>query len=165
MGKGVFMVMAAVMGLSLLPQAFAGGGGGRSGITEECGEAVCEVRIIGLTFAPDVLQVKTGTTVAWTSMDKVPHTVTSGNPTSGEQSALFDSGLKSPIMAGEKWEHRFNAAGTYDYYCQLHPRMAAQVVVSGEPVPELSSLVLMIMAAGAFPAAVGVTQFRKKHIA
>jgi hypothetical protein len=98
-------------------------------------------------------------------MDKVPHTVTSGNPTSGEQSALFDSGLKSPIMAGEKWEHRFNAAGTYDYYCQLHPRMAAQVVVSGEPVPELSSLVLMIMAAGAFPAAVGVMQFRKKHIA
>jgi plastocyanin len=39
---------------------------------------------------------------------------------------VFDSGLIKP---GGTFSFKFTTAGTYDYYCTLHPEMAGQVVV------------------------------------
>ena len=161
--------LAAVMvlGPPYLTEAFAGGGGGRSGITEECYEAVCRVNITGSTFAADTLKIRPNAAVAWTNTDKTFHTVTSGSYGDEEKGALFDSGISSLMAAGEKWEHRFAAAGTFDYFCQLHPRMVGQVAVAGDPVQEFPQAALILaagIASASVVAAIRLKKNRKKDV-
>jgi len=70
-------------------------------------------------FDPEMITVSIGTTVKWTNNDAAIHTTTS---TEGE----FDSDIFS---AGESFEHIFNAIGTYDYFCIVHPCMEGTVIV------------------------------------
>lgn len=82
----------------------------------------------GKFFDPATLNVPTGTSVTWTNGDTTLHTVTSGSPEGGAASgAEFDS---SYIGAGKTFEHTFASAGTFDYYCTLHPFMTGKVIVS-----------------------------------
>ena len=81
----------------------------------------------GKNFVPDTLPVKAGTTVTWTNGDTTLHTVTSGTPEGGNSGTEFDS---SYIAAGKSFQHAFNTAGTFDYYCTLHPFMKGKIVVS-----------------------------------
>jgi plastocyanin len=82
----------------------------------------------GKFFDPETINVSTGATVTWTNDDTTLHTVTSGSPESGAASgAEFDS---SYLGAGKTFEHTFASAGTFDYYCTLHPFMVGKVVVS-----------------------------------
>ena len=82
----------------------------------------------GKFFVPETLTVSKGTTVSWTNGDTTLHTVTSGNPEAGNSSGTeFDS---SYLAAGKTFQHQFNTAGTFDYYCTLHPYMKGKVVVS-----------------------------------
>jgi plastocyanin len=53
------------------------------------------------------------------NQDGVDHTVTS---TGG----LFDSGN---LESGDDFEYRFDTAGTFPYFCTLHPSMTGEVVV------------------------------------
>ncbi len=41
----------------------------------------------------------------------------------------FDSGLTS-LIPGKSWSHQFIIAGTFPYFCELHPAMTGLVVVS-----------------------------------
>jgi plastocyanin len=81
----------------------------------------------GKFFVPDTLTVSKGTTVSWTNGDSTLHTVTSGSPEAGNSGTEFDS---SYLAAGKTFQHPFNTAGTFDYYCTLHPYMKGKVVVS-----------------------------------
>ena len=81
----------------------------------------------GKSFVPDILTVPKGTTVTWTNGDSTLHTVTSGSPEAGNSGSEFDS---SYLAAGKTFQHPFNTAGTFDYYCTLHPFMKGKVVVS-----------------------------------
>jgi plastocyanin len=81
----------------------------------------------GKNFVPDTLPVSKGTTVTWMNEDTTLHTVTSGTPEGGNSGTEFDS---SYIAAGKTFEHTFNTAGTFDYYCTLHPFMKGKIVVS-----------------------------------
>ena len=81
----------------------------------------------GKFFVPETLTVSKGTTVTWTNEDTTLHTVTSGNPEAGNSGTEFDS---SYLAAGKTFQHPFNTAGTFDYYCTLHPYMKGKVVVS-----------------------------------
>ena len=81
----------------------------------------------GKFFVPATLTVSTGTTVTWTNGDSTLHTVTSGSAESGNSGTEFDS---SYLAAGKIFQHQFGAAGTFDYYCTLHPWMKGKVVVS-----------------------------------
>ena len=74
-------------------------------------------------FRPTPLTISSGTTVTWTNMDSVDHTVTS-DPGSSE---VFDSGNIAP---GATYSHTFNNAGTFNYHCTIHPDMHGQVTVS-----------------------------------
>jgi plastocyanin len=67
------------------------------------------------------LVVEVGQTVRWTNHDSVPHTVTT---TKGPKK--FDSGT---LEQGDSWSYTFTAAGTYEYYCAVHPDMVASVKV------------------------------------
>ena len=77
-------------------------------------------------YLPYEISVAVGTTVTWINDDITIHTVTSGSPNGGAN-GLFDSEL---IMSGETFEITFNDAGTFDYYCIVHPWMAGIVNVS-----------------------------------
>jgi len=79
-----------------------------------------EVKIDNFSFGPMTLSVPSGTTVTWTNNDDVPHTVVS------DDHATF----KSPALdTGEKFSFTFDKPGKYAYFCSVHPKMTAQVVV------------------------------------
>jgi plastocyanin len=82
------------------------------------------VVIANLAFDPSAVTVPTGTTVAWTNEDAVPHTVTSTD-------GAFDSGIFDP---GGSFSFTFNEPGSFPYICQLHPQMQGTVTAEGEPV-------------------------------
>jgi len=76
-------------------------------------------------FEPPTLNVPVGTTVTWKNSDSTLHTVTSGSNESGT-GTIFDS---SYVAAGKTFQHTFSGAGTFDYYCTLHPFMKGKIVV------------------------------------
>jgi plastocyanin len=78
-----------------------------------------QVVVDNFSFTPATAAVPVGTTVTWTNHDDIPH-----NVVSPEQK------FKSPVLdTDEMFSHTFDAAGTYKYYCSIHPRMTGQVVV------------------------------------
>jgi len=77
-------------------------------------------------YSPYEITVATGTTVTWINDDTTVHTVTSGKITEGT-TGLFDSSI---FTSGKFFEFTFNDAGTYDYFCNVHPWMAGIVNVS-----------------------------------
>jgi len=82
------------------------------------------VSIQSNSFNPGNRTVASGTTIKWTNNDSVPHTVTSGSP--GNETGVFDSGNIAP---GATYEFTFTQAGTFSYFCKVHPSMTAQVIV------------------------------------
>lgn len=78
-------------------------------------------------FDPLILNVPVGATVTWKNLDSTLHTVTSGSNESGKSGTIFDS---SYLTGGKTFQHAFSSAGTFDYYCTLHPYMKGQIVVN-----------------------------------
>ena len=75
-------------------------------------------------YSPYEISVAVGTTVTWINDDIAAHTVTSGN--FPEHDGLFDSSI---FLSGDTFEITFSDAGTFDYYCFVHPWMAGTVNV------------------------------------
>jgi len=80
----------------------------------------------GKTYDPRSLTVSSGTTVIWTNNDESIHTVTEGSPDNVEDTSLFDSGI---LAIGKTFEFKFSDAGSYGYYCTLHPWMTGSIKV------------------------------------
>ncbi|GHB85304.1 plastocyanin [Streptomyces umbrinus] len=81
-----------------------------------------QVDIMGNKFGDGKqLVVKVGETVQWTNHDTAPHTVTTA-----KGPKKFDSGT---LEKGDSWSYTFTTAGTYEYYCAVHPDMVASVKV------------------------------------
>lgn len=79
------------------------------------------VAMKGYAFSPATLSVPAGTTVTWTNYDTAPHDV---KTTSGPVS------IHSPMLdKGETWSFTFGTAGSYGYYCTVHPDMTAGIMV------------------------------------
>jgi plastocyanin len=78
-----------------------------------------DVTIVGFAFGPNKLAATVGQTVRWLNGDDSPHQITVAS-TKG-RSAILTKG-QSAVMA-------FNAAGSYDYICGLHPNMKGTVDV------------------------------------
>jgi len=77
------------------------------------------VSVDNFSFAPAAATVRAGSTVTWTNRDDIPHNIVS-----------TDRAFKSPVLdTNQQFSHRFDAPGTYTYFCSLHPRMTGQVVV------------------------------------
>ncbi len=80
-------------------------------------------------FDPSIINVKIGGTVTWINSDSVPHTATyyDGNMSDNSVGTVWDSSM---IKAGTKYTSPpFTKAGTFDYFCQVHPWMTGQVIV------------------------------------
>ena len=77
------------------------------------------VKIDNFIFGPQTITVPVGTTVTWTNSDDIPHTVVS-----------TEGVFKSKVMdTDEKFSYTFTKAGTFPYFCSIHPKMTGQVVV------------------------------------
>lgn len=82
--------------------------------------AKSEVKIDNFSFAPREIQVAKGTTIEWVNRDDIPHTVVSDDKTT------FKS---KPLDTDDKFSYTFSKEGTYTYFCSIHPKMTAKVVV------------------------------------
>jgi amicyanin len=84
---------------------------------------VVKVDIFNYKFDPETVTVKAGTTVVWTNKDEIPHTVASS-----DKSFPGSPGLDT----GDSYSYTFTKAGSYDYYCTLHPFMKGKVIVTSK---------------------------------
>ena len=104
------LVASIVLALVVLPAANS---------TAAAGPSTAEVKIDNFSFAPATLTVKAGTQITWTNGDDIPHTVVSEDHT-----------FKSKVLdTDEKFTFTASKPGTYSYFCSIHPKMTARVVV------------------------------------
>lgn len=68
-------------------------------------------------YRPLNLETVTDTTVTWTNVDTVPHTVQSQDEF-GNVIDLFNS---PPLNTGDRFEFTFEESGVYNYFCSFHP--------------------------------------------
>jgi amicyanin len=87
--------------------------------------ADAEVMIDNFTFSPQTLTVRAGAKVTWTNRDDIPHTV-----------ASTTKAFKSPALdTDDSYSFTFTTAGSYEYFCSLHPHMTGTVVVEPAAAP------------------------------
>lgn len=84
--------------------------------------AVAQVIITRSRFEPATIGVTAGQRVRFSNTDPFAHTITSER----SSSVPFDSGT---LGQNEHFTATFDEAGTYAYFCAIHPTMRAEVVV------------------------------------
>jgi len=78
------------------------------------------VKIDNFSFGPEAIIIPAGTTVTWTNMDDVPHVVSS------DDNKIFKS---QALDTNDRFSFTFTKHGTYNYYCAIHPKMTAKIIV------------------------------------
>jgi plastocyanin len=78
------------------------------------------VRIDNFAFDAQVVTIAPGSTVTWVNQDDEPHTVVA------EDGKSFRSQV---LDTGERFSFTFMSAGTWGYFCSVHPHMTGTVVV------------------------------------
>jgi plastocyanin len=78
------------------------------------------VTIDNFTFTPPELTVAVGTTVKWVNHDDIPHSVVN-------KDKVFRS--NAALDTDDSFSYTFASAGTFDYFCGLHPHMVGKVIV------------------------------------
>jgi plastocyanin len=81
--------------------------------------AEVEIKIDNFTFSPATVTIAPGTKVTWINHDDIPHTATS-------TTKLFNS---KALDTDEKYSFTFDKAGTFPYFCAVHPHMTGQIIV------------------------------------
>jgi plastocyanin len=121
--KSYFLITAQVMIMFMLTSCSKSSdltGSGNQNPPPPDTKGANEVFIIDMAFSPSSLTVSAGTTVKWTNKDAMAHTVTS------VPAGLFDSGT---IPNGGTFSFTFPTAGSFNYYCSIHPTMLGVVIV------------------------------------
>jgi amicyanin len=77
------------------------------------------VTIDNFTFTAKETTVPVGTTVKWVNHDDIPHNVIDKNK-------AFRS---KALDTDDSYSFTFASAGTYDYFCGLHPQMQGKIIV------------------------------------
>jgi len=78
-----------------------------------------KVQIVEFTYEPDPVVVQVGGKVTWRNEDTAPHTATADD-------GSFDTGT---IERGKLKSETFKEAGTFTYFCKVHPTMHGTVEV------------------------------------
>jgi LPXTG-motif cell wall-anchored protein len=79
------------------------------------------VTITDFQFGPATITIRVGDTVTWTNSGPSPHTATASG-------GGFNTGT---LSRGQSGSHTFQQAGTFAYFCKIHPFMHGTVVVTG----------------------------------
>ena len=97
-------------------------GCGNVSVNESNQNPVRESEIIDFVF--ENISIPVGTTVVWANMDNKSHTTTSGVPPN--VSGIWDSPF---LKQSQTFSFKFTEVGEFDYWCRVHPFMAATVKV------------------------------------
>lgn len=93
------------------------GGGVEGG--DSAGSGIEDVEIVEFAYQPEPVVVEVGGEVAWTNEDSAPHTATADD-------GSFDTGT---LDKNKKSVIGFAEAGTFPYFCEIHPTMHGTVEV------------------------------------
>ncbi len=107
---GIVFLVSALLASSARTSYFAKAG--------EEKPATVIINIDNFSFAPKEVTVAKGTTVTWVNHDDVPHTVVNGG--------VFRS---KALDTEESFSFTFTSAGTFSYFCSVHPVMIGRVIV------------------------------------
>jgi plastocyanin len=77
------------------------------------------VTIADFHFSPGTTTVHVGDAITWTNDGPSPHSATANN-------GSFDTGV---LQKGASASHTFTQAGTFTYFCKVHPFMHGTIVV------------------------------------
>jgi plastocyanin len=77
------------------------------------------VTIDNFSFSPGDLTVAVGTTVKFVNHDDIPHNIVN-------KDKVFRS---KPLDTDDSYSYTFASAGTFDYFCGLHPKMQGKIIV------------------------------------
>ncbi len=88
--------------------------------TTAAAEAALTINIVNFAYQGHS-QAAVGDTINVVNADNVTHTWTASD-------GAFHSGNLSP---GDSFMFTFDEAGTFDYFCQIHPSMAGSITVDG----------------------------------
>lgn len=112
MRKGWYLIAAGAL------VAAAACGGSDSTAPDGPPVATNQVTVGNDFFSARNIVVQAGTTVTWTwQAGALEHNVTFSDTTSGDRSG------------GAVFSRTFNAAGTFNYHCTIHPSMTGSVLV------------------------------------
>jgi plastocyanin len=76
------------------------------------------VEIVDFAFTPSATSIEVGDSVTWTNRDSAPHDATG-------------TGWATPLLLeGDSASVTFDAAGTFEYICSVHPDMTGSVTVA-----------------------------------
>ena len=78
-----------------------------------------EIKIDNFVFNPPELSIAVGATVKFVNHDDIPHSVVDKNK-------AFRS---KALDTDDSFTFTFASAGTYDYFCGLHPHMTGKIIV------------------------------------
>ena len=107
--------------IAVAVQGIVGAGAKSSAVGAQQKPQNVEVKIDNFSFGPAALTVSVNNTVTWTNRDDIPHTVVSADDLKAFKSKVLDT--------DEKFSFTFTKAGTYPYFCSIHPKMTGKVVV------------------------------------
>ena len=77
--------------------------------------------IANFAFSPATITTKVGDVISWTNNDSAGHTATVKSDETCTTETLAN-GASGGIV--------FNTAGSYDYFCKIHPNMTGKIEVS-----------------------------------
>ena len=77
------------------------------------------VTIDNFSFTPKELTVAVGTTIKFINHDDIPHTVV-------DKKLSFRS---KALDTDDAYSYTFATAGSFDYFCSLHPHMVGKIIV------------------------------------
>jgi hypothetical protein len=76
---------------------------------------------------------RVGDFVTWFSGDNGKHRIISGkdqnDPNAGQEFDSGESGVLALTSEGRTFSHEFMSAGSYDYFCRIHPTEVGKVIV------------------------------------
>jgi len=122
----LFVLLAVFSIIVITPSAFADHS--KADINMVVGSSVLGCEEMNMCYMPYNAALDPDGEATWHNIDTAAHTVTSGTPAEGLDD-VFDSGL---VAAGGMFSYKFEEAGTYDYFCMVHPWMTGFVTVSAE---------------------------------
>jgi plastocyanin len=89
-------------------------------VTQDAPATVVEASIADFTFSGPI-SAKVGDVVTWTNADSAPHGVQTDDP---------GCKMNGSIAANAKRSLVFNQAGTFSFFCFVHPDMKGSITVS-----------------------------------